>query len=203
MKHLDEKMLEIRNRQKQLDSPDIQGTVNIGGQRVDFADVNFFNGKMAMRLPKKFTDMPLNFAKIKYPAEQRPQIIKMNEDGSINVTLSLYPEKLNKEGVADCIAGLQTVINRMNPANLFFELKTEQNEVLTVGYFDYKSNALDSDLYNIMFVTSIAGNTMLGTFNCRLNDRENWQIIALQMILSIRDLTLVKEGGPQNARSGN
>jgi hypothetical protein len=202
MEHLDEKMLEIRNRQKQLDSQDIRGTVNIGGQRVEFADVNFFDGKMAMRLPKEFTDMPLNFAKIKYPAEQRPQIIKTNGDGSINVTLSLYQEKLKKEDVPDCISGLKMVIERMNPANIFFELKTEQSEALTtVGYFDYKSNAIDSDLYNIMFVTPIAGNIMLGTFNCRLSDRENWQIIALQMILSTRDLTLAKEGGPRNARS--
>jgi hypothetical protein len=147
--------------------------------------------------------MPLNFAKIKYPAEQRPQIIKMNEDGSINVTLSLYAEKLKKEDVPDCIVALKAVIDRMNPANIFFELKTEQSETLTVGYFDYKSNAIDSDLYNIMFVAPIAGNTMLGTFNCRLSDRENWQTIVLQMILSIRDLTLVKEGGPQDARSRN
>lgn len=201
MEHWDEKMLEIRNQQKQLENQDIGGTVNIGGTLYEIDEVTFFDAKMAIKLPKEFTDMPLNFAKIKYPAEQRPQIIKMNEDGSINVTLSLYPEKLKKEDVPDCIAALKAVINRMNPANLFFELKTEQNEALTVGYFDYKSNALDSDLYNIMFVTPIAGNTMLGTFNCRMSDRENWQMIALQMILSIRDLTLAKEGGPQNARN--
>ena len=144
---------------------------------------------MQMRIPESFTDMPLEIAKIKYPAEQRPKIIKMNEDGSINITLGLYPEMLKKEAVQECIDTLQTVIERMNPANRFFEKQVIMEEKLTVGYFDYKSNALDSDLYNMMFVTPINGKTMLGTFNCKMSDKDDWSILVVQMIMSIKDLS--------------
>lgn len=188
MEYLDEKILEIKNKRRR-EQQELQGQVNIGGTLYEITTFTFFNGKIRIKLPKEFTDMPPAFAKLKYPAEQRPQIIKMNEDGSINLTLSLYPEKLKEADVFECISGLKTVIERVNPANLFFELKVAESPEVTVGYFEFKSNAIDSDLYNIMFVTPIEGQTLLGTFNCRFSDREDWKPVALQLIMSIRDLT--------------
>jgi hypothetical protein len=205
MEYMDEKMLEIRNqkRQAEKDQEGLEGKVNIGGRLYEFEDAVFFDGKMAMKLPREFTDMPKDLAKLKYPAEQRPQIIKSNQDGSINITVSIYPQKLKQEEILECISGIKAVIERMNPANIFFDLKVEENEALTVGYFDFKSNAIDSDLYNIMFVTPIAGNAMLGTFNCRLSEREDWKEVVLQMIMSIKDLTKPNRGGQPNAGSRN
>ena len=190
MEHLDEQFLELKQQQQKLEQMKIaNGEVELQGKKLKFVDVLFFEEKMQMRIPESFTDMPLEIARIKYPAEQRPKIIKMNEDGSINITLGLYPEMLKKEAVQECIDTLQTVIERMNPANRFFEKQVLVEEQLTVGYFDYKSNALDSDLYNIMFVTPIAGKTMLGTFNCKMSDKDDWSILALQMMMSIKDLS--------------
>ncbi len=190
MDHLDEQFLELKQQQQKLERMKItNGEVELQGKKLKFVDVTFFEEKMQMRIPESFTDMPLEIARIKYPAEQRPKIIKMNEDGSINITLGLYPEMLKKEAVQECIDTLQTVIERMNPANRFFEKQVLVEEQLTVGYFDYKSNALDSDLYNIMFVTPIAGKTMLGTFNCKMSDKDDWSILARQMIMSIKDLS--------------
>lgn len=199
MEHLDEKIQELKNQQRQQENQSLEGKVNIGGTLFEIDEFVFFDGKMAMKLPKEFTDMPSEFAKLKYPSEQRPQIIKMNEDGSVNLTLSLYQDKLKKEEIEDCISNMKAVVERMHPANLFFEQQVLEEDELKVGYFDYKANALDSDIYHILFVTSIGGQTMLGAFNCRLVDRELWQKIALQMIISIRDLTQTLKGGPKHA----
>jgi hypothetical protein len=199
MEHLDEKLQEIRNQQKQLENQDIRGKVNVGGTLYEIEEFTFFDAKMAIRLPKEFTDMPINFAKLKYPSEQRPQIIKMNEDGSVNFTFSLYPDKLKEEEIEDCIRTLKAAIERMNPAHLFFELQVLEQDELKVGYFDYKSNALDSDLYNILYVTPIGGRIMMGAFNCRLGEREAWKPVVLKIAMSIKDLTQSFKGGPKHA----
>jgi hypothetical protein len=199
MEHLDEKLQEIRNQQKQLENQDIRGKVNVGGTLYEIEEFTFFDAKMAIRLPKEFTDMPINFAKLKYPSEQRPQIIKMNEDGSVNFTFSLYQDKLKEEEIEDCIRTLKAAIERMNPAHLFFELQVLEQDELMVGYFDYKSNALDSDLYNILYVTPIGGQTLMGTFNCRMSERNEWEPIALKMMMSIKALTVTSKGGLKHA----
>lgn len=199
MEHMDEKFLELKNQQRQQQNQNLEGKVNIGGTLYEFEEFTFFDGKMALKLPKEFTDMPLEFAKLKYPSEHRPQIIKMNADGSVNLTLSLYQDKLKKEEIRDCIHTLKNVIERMNPAYLFFDLQVIEQDEQNVGYFDYKSNAIDSDLYNILFVTPIGGQTMMGAFNCRLGERDDWKPIAIKIAKSIKDLTLTVKGGPKHA----
>lgn len=177
----------------------MEGKVNIGGTLYEFEEFTFFDGKMAIKFPKEFTDMPLKFARLKYPSEHRPQIIKMNADGSVNLTLSIYPDKLKKEDIHDCIHTMKNVIERMNPAHLFFDIQVIEQVDQKVGYFDYKSNALDSDLYNILFVTSIGGQTMMGAFNCRMSEREDWKPVAIKIMMSIKDLTLKSKGGLKHA----
>lgn len=189
MEYMDEKILEIRNQNKKLENKDIYKDVYVCGEKIEFEDVFFFDRKMSMRIPREYTDLPLALAKIKYPAEQRPQIIKANEDGSVNITLSLYEQELKKEDIESARNEIKAIFKKMFPANVFYDTKIEENENIKVGYFDYKSSALDCDLYNVLFLTSIGGNSLLGTFNCKHSDMEEWKLVVPQMIMSIKELT--------------
>ncbi|SNS15304.1 hypothetical protein SAMN05446037_100514 [Anaerovirgula multivorans] len=194
MEYMDEKILKMKNQFKKYENKDIMGTVHIGEEKFEFEDVEFFDGKMTMRIPEVFTDMPLEMAKMKYPSEQRPQSIKTNEDGSVNITLSLFDEAIEKDQIKECRNGFRSIIKRMNPSTLFFDNEIMDMEDTKIGYFDYRSPALDDNLYNIMFVRAIDSKLLMGTFNCIFKDMEEWKPVALQMILSIKDLTQKKEG---------
>lgn len=191
MEHMDEKILDLKNQFKKYEGKDISETVCIGGDEYNFVDMEFFDGKMTMRIPESFIDMPLEFAKIKYISEQRPQIIKMNHDGSINITLSLFEEPIKKEQIRECKDGFKSVIKKLNPSTIFYEDEIEEVDDKYIGYFSYKSFALDDNLYNIMFITDIGLNVLLGTFNCLHKDMEEWKIVAIQMMKSIRDKSII------------
>lgn len=72
---------------------------------------------MSILLPKSFIDLPDSMKKIKYPSEQRPHIIKISLDTSVNFRFSLLP--IRNEQTKDAVKQFKTALKRVNPAYVF------------------------------------------------------------------------------------
>ena len=75
----------------------------------------------------------------------------------------------------------------MNPANIFFE---EGQDVTDFSYpfcwFDYKSYALDDQIYNFMYLMLLSEKIILhGCFNCKFELGKEWKDIVQQVIKTI------------------
>ena len=46
--------------------------------------------------------------------------------------------------------------------------------------------AIDADMFNIMFITSLDGKMLYGSFNCILEMQKDWEEIAMYCIRSIK-----------------
>ena len=57
-----------------------------------------------------------------------------------------------------------------------------------VFVFGFYSNAIDTRIYNLMFIFSLRGKMILGSFNCATDLQNQWQQVANDMISSIREL---------------
>ena len=65
-------------------------------------------------------------------------------------------------------------LKRLNPAFVFYESGVDKRHV-TVGWFEFKSYGLDTDVYNLMFVSRIGGKMLHGIFNCDYEDVLEWR----------------------------
>jgi len=70
------------------------------------------------------------------------------------------------------------------------EIKVSESAMITVdklniAYFDFIIPAADTGVYNLLYVFSLKGTLMMGTFNCLEKDMEDWQDIFFQMMHSI------------------
>jgi len=108
-------------------------------------------------LPKSFKDMPVEQAKLKYPMEQRPQIIKTNEGTDINFTFSLLEQPIANRQVKLVRDSLKRVLRSARPDMKFLENGLEEIEDHTIGWFEFISNGIDGKLYNMMYFTPIDG----------------------------------------------
>lgn len=81
-------------------------------------------------LPEGFVDMPPEMARIKYPSEQRPQEIRMNGDGTVNFTFSLFEAGLEEQQIEDALGQFKSVIRKVNPAFVFYDLAVEKDKAL-------------------------------------------------------------------------
>ncbi|MBW6410329.1 hypothetical protein [Clostridium weizhouense] len=185
---VDEKILDFINEvEKREAKKDIcNGPVKIGERYYEFEESEFFDEKLKIYIPKDFTDMSLEARKLKYPSESRPEIIKCNEKGNICITLNIIDSPLNEENVGKLKDGMKVIIKKTNPANVFYEDGVLEVDSKNIGFFDFKSYAIDDSLYNIMFFLEFEGKTLMGTFSCLYSECQQWRECAFQVIKTIR-----------------
>lgn len=188
MEHMDEKILDFINEAERINAVQniCEEPIKIGKRYYEFEEKDFFDKKFKMYIPKDFEDMAENIKEIKYPSSNRPQIIKTDETGSINVTFSLIDNDLCEEWIEELKDGMKNIIKKTNPSNVFFTDGVEKVEDKNIGYFEFKSSALDDFIYNLMFLFELEGKTIMGTFCCLYSEHPDWRDIAFQMVKTIR-----------------
>ncbi|NFR85742.1 hypothetical protein FDE85_02870 [Clostridium botulinum] len=187
-KRVDEKILDFINsaEEKELRKDICNGPVKIGKRYYEFDESEFFEENVKIYIPKDFADMSLAARKLKYPSESRPEIIKCNEEGNICITLNVINSPLDEESVEKLKDGMKVIIRKTNPSNVFYEDGVLEVDSKNIGFFEFKSYAIDDSLYNIMFFLEFEGKTLMGTFSCIYNECKEWREIAFQVIKTIR-----------------
>lgn len=185
----DERVIELRKSQMKEEYCDIKTGFFIDGKVVKFEEQIIYQEKMSILLPEGFITMPKKIAKIKYPSECRPQVIKTDDTGMVNMAFNLFDRNILPRQIKGATNTLKKGIRNMYPANIFFEEKTMELGNTICSWFDYKSYAMDGAIYNLLYVTSIGGKVLQGTFNCRFEEMDQWREAVIQMIKSITDLT--------------
>lgn len=187
MDYLDEQIIELRRKKKAEEANIHEEGVPIKGDLITFQEMLLFHEKMSIWLPESFVDMPQKIARLKYPSEQRPQIIKTDLLGSTNFAFNLFDQAIKPNQMESAADGMRTILKKVNPANIFYENATEPLGETMLSWFEFKGHAMDTQIYYIMFLTSIGGNLMQGVFNCIIADMEEWRKPAFQVIRSIQD----------------
>lgn len=185
---LDEKILDYINAaEKKEEQKDIcNGQIKIGKKFYEFEETEFFDGKINMYIPNTFEDMSLEAKKLKYPSENRPDIIKSNENGSIAVTFKLIDSYLTDEQIEELKDTMKIINNRLNPANIYFDEGILEVDEKKIGYFDFKSSAIDDFLYNFIFLFELQEKTIMGTFSCSYSEYDEWKDIVVEMVNTIK-----------------
>lgn len=187
-KYLDETILEMKSLKYKEENIHIENGVYIKNEYIEFEEIKLFEESMSIFLPKSFIDLPESMKKIKYPSEQRPQIIKTSLDTSVNFGFSLLPLPIRNEQTKDAIKQFKTVLKRVNPAYVFYDFKEEKIGEKTISWFDFKSYGVDFPMYNIMYIIPIRNKVMHGIFNCLYKDVDEWKEYALQSIKTIKEI---------------
>lgn len=186
MKYADENMIKMMNEHKKKVHGSLEEGYIIKEVEYTFVEENFFDNKMKIMLPKCFDDMPIELAKIKYPMEQRPKIIKTNEKTDINISLNLTHQPYVDNQAKVVLKALKNAIANVHQNNLFLEQNIETNEYgATIAWFEFISHGIDGRLYNLMFFTSVDGKMMNGVCNCAEKDLLNWRVVFMEILKTI------------------
>lgn len=187
--YADEKIRRVINQaeeQEQIDRQNIYEGITVMNKYYEFKEMGFFDDTLEIQIPTNFIDMPDEFSRLKYPSDNRPQIIKTDDTGSINITLNLVPQNIEDQQILEVKEGIKNLLKRLNPSYLFLEEGVETIEEKNVGFFEFKSPTLDDSLFNLMFFIELNHNVMMGVFNCPYSQHRAWRPIARQIMQSMR-----------------
>lgn len=177
----------LRKGQENAKNTDIQkGSVLVGDKEVLFQEREIFKNQMWIWLPKDFELLGKEFVKIKYPSENRPDIIYSNPETTVNVSFLHKQEKLAAGQEAEVRDYLSHVVHNLYPSCGILDKNSVQAGENEAAWMDFLAPAMDSYVYNMMFFTPLKGRLLMGTCNCPESDKEDWKELFVQMIATIR-----------------
>ncbi len=180
----DEKILNIREEERKKQFNTLDTGIYLGGKILKFEQQVFMNA-FSISLPENMGGMPMEYAKVKYPSEFRPQIILTTPELDVNLGFTLFPEESGKEDLESIAERIMRVIKRVHPDYRIYPVKNLGKK--EGAYFSFRSHALDSDLYNMSLVMKIKGRLLQGSFNCAYQKHSEWRNIVLMMWNTIQE----------------
>jgi hypothetical protein len=152
----------------------IETGIYVDGELIQFHDTMLFDNELSVALPVKFKDMKPEEARKKYFSEQRPDIIKTNEDGSINFCFNMIEKSVKVEQLTAVIQDFYRVLKRFQPMSVCLDTGAEPNNETPSAWMEFISNALNENIYNVLTIYPVGEKLLMAMFNCPFEKRIDW-----------------------------
>lgn len=127
--------------------------------------VSLYSGKLNISIPSELAIMPPEIVKIKYAnARQQPDIVYANEKGSVSIAFNLTDTEVEAADLPDVKDALEGQIKTKALSDFESSLTTINGHQYVV--FEFISQAIDTTIYNRIFLTDLNGQMLIGTINC-------------------------------------
>ncbi len=143
--------------------------------------------KILISLPVDFKLMANVYKATKYPANNQPSEVYTNRDATVNVTFRETNQVLSEQKVLTEGKKIEEQLLSSGKIQLIRSesLRTKMNNIYAFGFYTL---AIDTRVYNLMFVFSLKGKMVIGSFNCTVELQPHWQDEAYKIISSIKEL---------------
>jgi hypothetical protein len=148
---------------------------------------NILSSRVSIKLPSSFTIMDANTLASKYPPNNKPSEVYTNKEATVNIAFKRTEQSLLKENVFTKGKKLESQLSNSGKVQIIKSEEIKANNS-NIYVFSFYSNAVDTKVYNIMFVFSVKSKMIVGSFNCTYLLQPQWQQIAYEIIRSIKEI---------------
>ena len=183
--------LKVRNSEAEAMSLDNTGYY-IEGRFETFSKEQYFDKLLSIYIPESFIDLPDEIKEIKYPTNFRPEIIKTNLAGDVNLSISLLKVSEDTE-VKTLVTDFKSLLSKAHNGIKFLEYDELEKEGCVKMYcFDFIIPGIDERIYHKTGLGKIGRETVQVMFNCRESLAWTWKKAVndiLQNIIPVRKQT--------------
>jgi hypothetical protein len=168
-----------------LNSPDTTALVKLNNEKNDFIVDRWRSNRFEIAMCKNLDHMSQPLFELKYPFENFSSThAYSNEDGTVTLLISPREEKADQKDLPNY---QQTFTSNFanNPSIDFKRCEIKKIDSRDFIIVEMITPAVDSQIYNLMYVTSVEGKLLVCTFNCTLDKLAEWQPIGEKMLNSI------------------
>jgi hypothetical protein len=123
----------------------------------------------------------------KYSQSNRPSEVYTNEEATVNIAFKRTEQLLTEQRVFNEGKKLEQQLTDKGKVQLIGSEQIIANGN-NIHVFSFHSNAIDTRVYNLMFIFSVRGKMVVGSFNCIIALQNQWQSIAFEIIRSIKEI---------------
>ena len=160
--------------------------IKIKGKLIEFAERALIEERVIMMVPVDFQEMSQADAKLKYPSQERPQLILTDTSTAVNLMFNYLDQPIKNEDVATLCS---QIINGMKRVNSSISIQEEGVEIVgdkNVAYTTFSHPTLNGKLYNLMYFVELDGRSLMISFNFQTKDLKYWKPVAFEMMRSLK-----------------
>ena len=146
--YIDEKIIPLKLEHCGNEDMSLKEGYFIDGKLEIFIKASYFNDAISIYTPLSFIDMPDEIKEIKYPTNFRPEIIKTNLAGDVNLSISLLKVSEDTE-VKTLVTDFRNLLAKAHNGIKFLEYDEFDNEGCVKMYcFDFIISGIDERIYH-------------------------------------------------------
>ena len=183
--YIDEKIIPMKLETDNNISMSLEDGHYISGKLETFTKALYFNDSVSIYTPSSFIDMPDEIKEIKYPTSFRPEIIKTNLAGDINLSLSLLEEGKDAD-IETLQSDLRSLLSKAHKGIRFLEAKKLNKEgFVEMNCFDFILPGIDEKIFHMMGMGKTDRQIIQVIFNCREPDANAWKKAVIDIFENI------------------
>ena len=183
--YIEEKIIPMKLETDNSISMSLEDGYYISGKLETFTKALYFNDSVSIYTPSSFIDMPDEIKEIKYPTNFRPEIIKTNLAGDINLSLSLLEEGKDAD-IETLLSDLKSLLSKAHKGIRFLEAKKLNKEgFVEINFFDFILPGIDEKIYHMMGMGKTDRQIIQVIFNCMEPDANSWKKAVIDIFENI------------------
>ena len=188
----DKQIIPLKVRNSEAEAISLYTGYYIEGRLETFSKEQYFDDLLSIYIPESFIDMPDEIKEIKYPTNFRPEVIKTNLAGDVNLSISLLKVGEDME-IKTLVTDFKSLLSKAHNGIKFLEYDELEKEGCVKMYcFDFIIPGIDERIYHKTGLGKIGRETVQVMFNCREPLSWTWKKAVndiLQNIIPIRKQT--------------
>ena len=165
--YYDKQIIPLKVRSSEAESMSLDTGYYIEGRLETFSKEQYFDDLLSIYIPESFIDMPDEIKEIKYPTNFRPEIIKTNLAGDVNLSISLLKVGEDME-IKTLVTDFRNLLAKAHNGIKFLEYDELEKEGCVKMYcFDFIIPGIDERIYHKTGLGKIGRETVQVMFNCR------------------------------------
>ena len=152
---------------------------------ITFEELILLDGKLTVDLPNGFELMNEEMLVAKYPASNRPTLVYTNDSGSINFAFNHTKNQISADQLPELLPAFVQQFNSIYPQIEWFKKEVEIVNGKNFVVLEFITPAIDSRIYNIMYVTVLEGRMLMCSFNCMESQKDAWEAKAKESLNSV------------------
>ena len=187
--YYDKQIIPLKVRNSEAKSESLDKGYYIEGRLETFSKEQYFDDLLSIYIPESFIDMPDEIKEIKYPTNFRPEVIKTNLAGDVNLSISLLKVSEDTE-VKTLVTDFKSLLSKAHNGIKLLEYDELEKEGCVKMYcFDFIIPGIDERIYHKTGLGKIGRETVQVMFNCREPLSWTWKKAVndiLQNIIPVR-----------------
>lgn len=147
--------------------------------------VNALGGKVSILAPKGFGPMSQELINFKYPSSQRPTEVLSDSTGEVSLAFNYTANPIHPSQIKEAHASFSNMFRNIYPTAKWVRDEVSQQNGTSFIVMEFVAPALDMDIHNIIYATSVDGRLLLAAFNTTVRKADEWLPAGKEIMASI------------------